>query len=171
MTQCTIPSNLQFVNACAWFLAATAALEVQMSVCLCVCMCVRHTCYSCTGLLKDFRRTPKDFWRTSEGLQRTLDFIAYKIFTSRSPQVFETCFLGFLSYDSILKCLCQIWCCNIQWCREDQDKWVHIFQAARHECWCSTNSLLQSQVCVYCTIQHRHSPPDKYPQDNAWKGY
>ena len=85
------------------FLAATAALEVQMSVCL----CVRHTFYSCTtfwrtsaGLLKDFCRTsegPLQELRISKGLpkdfQRTLDFIVYKIFTSRSPHVFETCLL------------------------------------------------------------------------------
>ena len=54
------------------FLAATAALEVQMLVCVCVCVCVCHTCYNCTGLLQDFWRTSegllKDFWGTSEGL-------------------------------------------------------------------------------------------------------
>ena len=49
------------------FLAATAALEVQMLVCLCVC----HTCYNCTGLLQDFCWTSaglKDFQRTSKRL-------------------------------------------------------------------------------------------------------
>ena len=40
-----------------------------------VCVCVHHTCYNCTGLLKDF--------------QRTLDFMVYKIyqFTSRSSRL------------------------------------------------------------------------------------
>ena len=67
-------------------------------VSLCVCVC--HTCYNCTKALnfKVFRL--KDLWRTSEGLLkdfRTLDFMVYKIFTNRSPQVFETCsvFWGF----------------------------------------------------------------------------
>ena len=46
------------------FLAATAALEVQMLVCVFVC----HTCYNCTKALnfKVFRL--KDFCRTSSGL-------------------------------------------------------------------------------------------------------
>ena len=58
------------------FLAATAALEVQMLVCLCVCashMLQLH--WTSAGLLKDFwglLRTSdgllKDFWRTSKGL-------------------------------------------------------------------------------------------------------
>ena len=69
------------------FLAATAALEVQMLVCLCVCVSVTlatavqdfwRTPKNSKGLQrtpKDFWRTSegllKDFWRTSEGLQRT----------------------------------------------------------------------------------------------------
>ena len=89
----------------SWFLAATAALEVQMLV----CVSVRHTCYNCTKALnfkvfrlKDFYRTSKgllkDFWRTSEGLlenfwrtsEGLLDFRLQNLL-SRSPQVFETC--------------------------------------------------------------------------------
>ena len=76
------------------FLAATAALEVQMLVCVCVHLsvtlatAVQDFCRTFAGVLKYLQRTskglPKDF-------QRTLDFIVYKIFTSRSPQVFETC--------------------------------------------------------------------------------
>ena len=98
------------------FLAATAALEVQMSVCLCVC----HTCYNSTGLLQDFCRTSTgllkdlldfwlsdfrllDFWLSTFGLSdfrtfegflknfwRTFDFRLQNLL-SRSPQVFETC--------------------------------------------------------------------------------
>ena len=65
------------INLVETFLAATAALEVQMLVCLSVCLCVRHTCYNCTGLLKDFQRTskglPKDF-----GLYGLQNLVVYK---------------------------------------------------------------------------------------------
>ena len=49
-----------------------------------VCAC--HTCYNWTKTLnfKVFRL--KDFWRT-------LNFMVYKIFASRCPQVFETCYI------------------------------------------------------------------------------
>ena len=46
------------------FLAATAALEVQMSVCVSVC----HTCYNCTKALNFKVIRLKDFCRTFEGL-------------------------------------------------------------------------------------------------------
>ena len=70
------------------FLAATAALEVQMSVCLSVTLAtaVQDFCRTSERLLKDSKGLLKDF-------QRTLDFIVYKILTSRSPQVVETCYL------------------------------------------------------------------------------
>ena len=52
---------LQIMKLLYLFLAGTAALEVQMLV----CVCVHHTCYNCTGLLKDLLRTSegilKDF--------------------------------------------------------------------------------------------------------------
>ena len=65
-----------------YFLAATAALEVQMFVRMYVC----HTHYNCTaaefcrtsaGLLKDFCRTPEGILKE---FQRTLDFMVYKIY-------------------------------------------------------------------------------------------
>ena len=43
-----------------YFLAATAALEVQILVL--VTVSVHHTCYNFTGLLKDFQRTSKGLW-------------------------------------------------------------------------------------------------------------
>ena len=49
------------------FLAATAALEVQMLVCVFVC----HTCYNCTGLPKDFQGYPKEFEGLPKDSQRT----------------------------------------------------------------------------------------------------
>ena len=57
----------------------------QKSKCLCVCLSVRHTCYNCTGLLRDLQ---KNLQRTSKGLWT----LRSKKFTSRSPQVFETCY-------------------------------------------------------------------------------
>ena len=59
-----------------------------MSVCLSVTLAtaVQDFCRTSEGLLKDSKGLLKDF-------QRTLDFIVYKIFTSRSPQVVETCYL------------------------------------------------------------------------------
>ena len=45
---------------------------------MCVCVSVCHTCYNCTKAL-NFK------------VFRLKDFMVYKILTSRSPQVFETC--------------------------------------------------------------------------------
>ena len=64
------------------FLAATAALEVQMLVCLCVCVShLLQLYWTSEGLLKDFRETSKgslkDLWRTSKGLPK--DFRLYSL--------------------------------------------------------------------------------------------
>ena len=66
-----------------FFLAATAALEVQMLVYVFVCVSI-----TLVTTVLDFQRTfrglPKDFQRTFKGLpkdfQRTLDFMVYKIY-------------------------------------------------------------------------------------------
>ena len=83
------------------FLAATAALEVQMLVCVSVCLSVTlattvlklKTVFSSEGLLKDFWRTSggllKDFWRTLDfrlyGLQ---NLIVYKSQPPGLPDLF-----------------------------------------------------------------------------------
>ena len=53
------PAMREFIKL---FLAATAALEVQMLVCVCVCVCVTlattvlNFCRTSAGLLQDFSR-------------------------------------------------------------------------------------------------------------------
>ena len=48
-----------------FFLAATAALEVQMLVCVCLSVCLSHLLqlyWTPEGLLNDFQRTSKGLW-------------------------------------------------------------------------------------------------------------
>ena len=76
----------------------------NVSVCVCLSVTLATT-------VQDFWRTStgllRDFWRTSEGLLqdfwRTLDFIIYKIFTSRRPQVFKTCLLSTVRHKTTLQ--------------------------------------------------------------------
>ena len=72
------------------FLAATAALEVQMLVCLCVC----HTCYKGTKALNFQFFRLKDFDRTSGGLLKDFGFYGLQnlLVYKSQPQVFKTCY-------------------------------------------------------------------------------
>ena len=44
---------------------------------------------------------------------------------------------------------------------------MHIFQAAGSQCGRAADPLLQPQVCVCGSLQHRHSASHKHSQDNA----
>ena len=70
------------------FLAATAALEVQMLVCLCVC----HTCYKGTKALNFQFFRLKDFDRTSGGLLKDFGFYGLQNLLVYKSCLFSTIF-------------------------------------------------------------------------------
>ena len=103
------------------------------------------------GLLKGFWRTSegllKDFWRTSEGLLK--DFLVYKNFTSRSPQVFKTCwFLFDYLFDRVSGCPGYLWIRVSQ--HAERTIWQRIRYKGYKGSYCRTT--MPNYVYNYCSF-------------------